>query len=287
MGLLTGRPFLFDIRGLWPQERVDGGLWREGSAVHRVWRHLESRLFERAAGVVSLAEGAREHLPGLRAPFRVIPTAVDLERFRPGLPLPPGGEHLGDCTVYLVAGALGTWYLREETLDLLDLALREDPSGHVLLLTEEDPTAFVAGLRRRGVAADRLTVRGVPHREVPCWFSVADTGILLIRSAPSKRASTPTKLGELLACGVPVLITPGIGDTEALVRETGTGIVVERLDRTGYGEALAGLRRLREDSGELRARCRRAAEERLSLVAAVDAYEELYEVLGAPGGAVR
>ncbi len=60
-----GRPFLFDMRGLWPQEKVDAGLWREGGPMHRTWKRLERRLLDRAAGVVLLAAGAKEHLRSL------------------------------------------------------------------------------------------------------------------------------------------------------------------------------------------------------------------------------
>jgi glycosyltransferase involved in cell wall biosynthesis len=280
MALGLGRPFLFDMRGMWPMERVDGGVWREGSLVHRAGLRLERVLLARAAGVVALASGAREHLPPLAKPFRVIPTAVDLDRFRPGLAPPEGHEELVDRDVYVVAGALGTWYLLDEMLDLLSLALHRSERAHALLLTEEDATVAVEGLRRRGVPEGRITTLGVPHDQVPRWFSLAAAGILLIRSAPSKRASAPTKLGEFLACGVPVVTTPRIGDSEDLIRETGTGVVVTEPDRHGLEAALDTLDRMREDPVGLAARCRRAAGEHLSLDAAVESYAELYSDLG-------
>jgi glycosyltransferase involved in cell wall biosynthesis len=276
MATAIGRPFLFDMRGMWPMERVDGGVWREGSLVHRAGVGLEKRLLDRAAGVVALAHGAKEHLPELRVPFRVIPTAVDLDRFRPGLAPPPGHEALADRDVYVVAGALGTWYRLDAMLDLLALAVARNDRAHVLLLTEEDATGAVAGLAARGVAPDRLTVTGVPHHEVPKWFSLAAGGILLIESAPSKRASAPTKLGEFLACGVPVVTTPRIGDSEELVTASRTGVVTADLSRAGLEAALDSLEALRAEGEELAARCRRTAEEHLSLEDAVAAYAELY-----------
>ncbi|MHC4861820.1 MAG: glycosyltransferase [Planctomycetota bacterium] len=207
---------------------------------------------------------------------RVIPTAVDLERFMPGLPPPAGAAELAGREVYVVSGALGTWYLLEPMLDLLALALARSDASRALLLTEEDAGPAVRGLLRRGVTPSRVVVAGVPHREVPRWFSLATAGIFLIESAPSKRASAPTKLGEFLACGVPVVITPGIGDSEALVNETRTGVVVRELGPRGYGRALEELSELRESGPELAERCRRAAEERLSLSAAVMEYAALY-----------
>lgn len=283
MALLIGRPFLFDMRGMWPMERVDGGVWREGSVVHRTGLRLERILLERAAGVVALANGAREHLPDLGKPFRVIPTAVDLDRFRPDLPPPPGFEPLADREVYVIAGALGTWYELPAMIELMALALARNDRAHALILTEEDATEAVAMLEARGVAADRITVRGVPHHEVPNWFSLAAAGILLIKSAPSKRASAPTKLGEFLACGVPVVTTPRIGDSEDLVRSTRTGVVAGSLSTEGLSAALDDLDRLRRDGARLRDRCRQAAMDRLSLDRAVADYAALYRDLAEDG----
>jgi len=276
MALGIGRPFLFDMRGMWPMERVDGGVWREGSLVHRGALGLERLLLDRAAGVVALARGAREHVPDLAKPFRVIPTAVDLERFRPGLPPPAGYRDLAERDVYVVAGALGTWYLLDAMLDLLALATERSERAHVLLLTEENASGAVAGLRARGVPVERITVTGVPHHEVPNWFSLAAAGILLIESAPSKRASAPTKLGEFLASGVPVVTTPRIGDSEELVTGTRTGVVTGDLSKAGLGAALDELARMRADGDALSIRCRRAAEDHLSLGAAVAAYAGMY-----------
>ncbi len=274
-----GRPVLFDLRGLWPQEKVDAGLWREGSAVHRIWLGLEKWLLSRSAGVVLLAHGAREHLPGIELPTKVIPTAVDPDRFKPDLPLPAGAEKLGGKRVLVICGALGSWYLLSEMLDLTALALRTGHADHVLILSEEDRSKAVAGLRERGVPADDITDRGVPHHQVPGWFSLASAGILLIRSAPSKRASAPTKLAEFLACGVPVVTTPGIGDTEELLAKTGTGVIVRTLDDTGYEVALGELEELGRDRDALAKRCRETALERLSLDGAVTEYSGLYETL--------
>ncbi len=161
-------------------------------------------------------------------------------------------------------------------LDLLAVALRGDPEARGLVLTEEDPTPALRGIAARGIPRERVTVRGVPPPEVPRWFSLATAGILLIESAPSKRASMPTKLGEFLASGVPVILSPGIGDTEALVEETRTGVVVREFSETGYRAALEELAELGKEGPALAGRCRRAARERLDLDRAVRELRDLY-----------
>ncbi len=38
---LTGAKFLFDMRGFWADERVDGGLWPAGGRLYRMTKSLE------------------------------------------------------------------------------------------------------------------------------------------------------------------------------------------------------------------------------------------------------
>ncbi|MCU0726833.1 MAG: glycosyltransferase [Planctomycetes bacterium] len=280
----SGVPFVFDMRGFWAREKVDGGLWPEGSVAHRTFERVERALLRRAAGIVVLAEAARPLLPPLSVPVRVIPTAVDLDRFRPDLPPPPGYEWLRGRTVLAAAGALSNWYLREELLDFLTVAIAADPSTHALFLSEDGAGRAARDLAARGVDPARITALGVPPAEVPRWFANCAAGLLFVRAAPSKKGSAPTKLGEFLACGVPVVATSGVGDTEALLSGTRTGILLSSVDPAGYHRALAELAALRREGPELVRRCRGVAGERLSLGAAVRSLEELYdEVLAAAG----
>jgi glycosyltransferase involved in cell wall biosynthesis len=268
------RPFLFDMRGLWPQEKVDAGLWPAGGWLHRTWQRKERQLLDRAAGVVLLAHGAKEYLPTFDKPVEVIPTAVDLERFRPDLPPPPGGEHLAGKRVLAIAGALGSWYLLPEMAAFCGRALARGDADHVLVLSEEDRRPAVRLLVENGVPRAAITDLGVPFDEVPNWFSLASVGILFIESAPSKRASAPTKLAEFLACGVPVVTTPGIGDTEEFLTRTGTGVIVRAHDAEGHEAALDALAQVREGAAW---RCREAAVHELSITDACEKYVRLYD----------
>ena len=81
----TGTRFVFDMRGFWPEERVDGGLWRADSRIYRVVKRLERRFLRDADRIVVLTDRARLELRrrGVWPPVTVVPTCVDLERFRP------------------------------------------------------------------------------------------------------------------------------------------------------------------------------------------------------------
>ncbi len=275
-----GLPFLFDMRGFWPDERADGGLWSRASFGYRLWKRIEKSLLADAEGVVVLTERASIELRRLalvppETSVHVIPTCADLTRFRPVPDEDRPPECRGDAPRYLVFGSTGTWYLLDETLDLAALALRRDSHAVLHVLTRDDPVPLAEGLARRGVAPERRLIRAVPPTEVPRWISGARAAVILLRSTWSKGASCPTKLGELLGCGVPVLMNAGIGDADRILDGGAAGVTVTGLDEPSYAASLSALDGLWAKGG-VEAGCRALAEREFALPIGVARYDAAY-----------
>ena len=86
---MTGVPFIFDMRALWPEELITAGKLRRGSVLHRAIVAAERACLREAGAVVSLTHAAVMHLnrvyPAEMGGQRVavIPTCADLARFVP------------------------------------------------------------------------------------------------------------------------------------------------------------------------------------------------------------
>src|SRR5690606_29655563 len=108
----TGAKFLFDMRGFWADERVDGGIWKRGGLLYRTAKRFERKFLESADHVVSLTQAGVDelrkfdYLQGHCPPMTVIPTCADLTRFRPI----EGRRDPGRFTLGYV-GSAGTWNL--------------------------------------------------------------------------------------------------------------------------------------------------------------------------------
>jgi glycosyltransferase involved in cell wall biosynthesis len=282
-------PLLFDMRGLWADERIEGGIWPAGSPLYHLAKRAERRLLLDADAVVCQTDRAHQEIatwPAVRGqlpPLTVIPTSVDLARFR----IRPAAEQLrrasGLAGSFVVGylGSLGTWYLLEEMLACFRVLQAIIPRAHFLLLTPSDPEPVHRAASRQHVDPRRYTVRAVEHAEVPAWLSLVDLGLYFIRPTYSKLAASPTKLGEFLASGVPVLTNAGIGDTDRLVRDAGVAVLVEALNQRAYEAAALAVQRLCADPDRAR-RCREVAAQALALDAAVAAYYDLYQRLVRP-----
>jgi hypothetical protein len=119
---LRGVPLLFDMRGLWADERVEAGTWSEAGRIYRGAKLVERLLLARADAITTLTlrlkRYLREEYPHsaeVRAPIRVIPTCVDLEHFHPEVPPNPEVQRaLAGANVLLYLGAIGPYYLPRE-----------------------------------------------------------------------------------------------------------------------------------------------------------------------------
>ena len=282
---LTGTRFLFDMRGFWPDERVEGGTWPAGGLLYRIFKRLERIFLGRADSIVVLSHRGAELLPRMIPPRRtapeitVIPTCADLELFQPW----PGKKREAGGLKLVYIGSLGTWYLAREMTEFFGELYRRLPESTFTVITPSSPAVFYSSLEGLSLpegAAGRIRISALPYQQVPEVLGEADCSIFFIRPVPSKQASCATKFGESLACGVPVVINSGIGDHDRQVESRNVGVVVGRMDGTGYGVALDRLLALLEDP-QLARRCRKAAEEEFALDSAADSYLELYRRMSA------
>lgn len=255
---------LFDIRGFWVDERIEGGIWRRG-LLYRVAKRVERALFARADAVVTLTAASVAQIRvwlGERGdvPVEVIPTCADLARFgRPARPSP----------AVVWSGSVGTWY-------------RFDLAVQVALATGR-PFRVVT----RETALARSALSGIPSEvvertpaEMPEELCEGDAGLCLVRSSFSKTASAPTRFAEYLAAGMPVAVTPGVGDLEALVEDNAIGVVVRDESEEGVARTAQDLVALAADPA-CRERCRSVARERFALESGVERYRALYRELTA------
>ncbi len=274
---------LFDMRGFWVDERIEGGYWAPGSLPVRLGRRAERQLLHEADHLVLLTRRAADRLRDLTGgteppPWTVVPTCVDIERFRP----PERREAarsalgLGGGPVLVHLGTLTGWYDGTATLAVADAFVRRTGGTFVIL------TRDLAEARRLADAAGIAAhVERVDPVDVPRWLQAADAGLALVRPLPSKDASFPTKIGEYLASGMAVLATP-VGDLDSL--DDGKVLGLYR-PGDSVAAAAAWLSEAARSPGRV-ARARRMAEATVGLEAGVERLAGVYVALGvAPGGA--
>lgn len=276
---------IFDIRGLMAEEYVDLGRWRSGSLAFRITKRTERTAIRRAAGVVVLTHRVRRLLfgPGDRDDVVVIPCCADVERLssrRACRTVMRRSLGIGARPVVVYVGKLGGWYMDAEMADFFVVAREAIPGLHFLVVTQADRAAIERQLADRGIDPSDYTVTAIEHTRLGELLGAADAAIALIRPVPSKVATSPTKIAECLAAGLPIVATD-VGDVRPLLDDAGTGIVLSDFSSRAYRGAACELAAMLADP-TMASRCVATAREHLSLrEIGIPRYDALYGAVAA------
>ena len=274
---LTGVPFIFDMRALWPEELITAGHLRRGSLLHRALLRLERRCLQEASAVVSLTQAAvgylqkryPRELAGQR--IAVIPTCADLQRFQPAAPAPAAP---------LVIGCIGTvlsgWFLIAWLRAFFEAIARVDPTARFELISRDAPGAILAALQPSSAWGDRLFIQSAAPAEMPAIVLRHTASVMFFTGGLSKLGSSPTRMAEVLGCGRPVVANPGVGDVEQVVRQNRVGVLARGSSAAEMDACVVELLALLQDP-DLAKRCRDTAETLFSLESGTAAYRQLYD----------
>jgi glycosyltransferase involved in cell wall biosynthesis len=236
-------PLLFDMRGLWADERVEAGRAAAGGRQYRGIKGVERVLLRRADAITTLTLRLQRylrheyaHASEIAGSIHTIPTCVDLDHFRPDVPAEPRVQaELAGHRVLLYLGAIGSYYLPKE-MGQFYLAWRKYASpARFLVVSRQDPGEIRQVLADAGVAHE-LVYRSATRDEVPGLIRCAHAsfGIFAGRILAG-HGCAPTKTGEVLACGVP-FASSAVGDIDTQLGGSAAGVSVvdtttESLDR--------------------------------------------------------
>lgn len=278
VGRLTGVPFIFDMRALWPEELITAGRLTRGGLLHRAIVAAERACLARAGAVVSLTHAAVDHLrqsyPDALARQRiaVIPTCADLDRFVP--PSDPPTRRVIGCLGTVLSG----WFRLDWLAAFLTVAAERDPDAAFELTTMDDAAQVRAALDPEGRLGERLTITPSAPDNVHTVLQRQTASVMFFTDGLSKLGSSPTRMAEILGCGMPVVANEGVGDVALIVRQYRVGVLAESAEPEAMARAWDALLALLDDP-DLSARCRKAAEDIFSLEAGTAAYARLYREL--------
>jgi len=283
-------PYLFDMRGFWVDERVDNGQWNLKNPLYNlaynIYKKKEKKYFSNAAHIISLTEKGKEELVANysipAAKISVIPCCADLQHFdyhsitveeQQQLKEKVGVKKGDKVLTYL--GSLGGWYLTDEMLAFFSILKQKIPAAKFLFITQDKRENIIELAKKNGITAGDILAVPATRQQVPGFLSISDWSIFFIKDAYSKKASSPTKQGEIMAMGVPIICND-IGDTGKIIKESGAGIVVSTLNNETYNKAVQQL----DDLDRLsKADLRKAAFNYYDLNKGVASYANVYKEL--------
>jgi glycosyltransferase involved in cell wall biosynthesis len=249
-----GIKFLNDVRGFWADERVDGGMWNLNNPlfkkIYNFFKQHEYECIERSDYTTCLTHQAKNEMHTWKnishqpIPIEVIPCSVNLDLFNPG----KIDEQLkqkfknelriydGDLVISYL-GSIGGWYMTNEMMQFCKVLTDKIPAVKFLFISPHRHEVILEAAKKYNIPPSKIIVKEGRRHEVPVLLSFSNYSLFFIKPCYSKISSSPTKHGEIMAMGIPVITNAGVGDVAEIITKYNSGIVLKELNYTEYQKA--------------------------------------------------
>jgi glycosyltransferase involved in cell wall biosynthesis len=243
IALLLRRPFVLEIRDLWPEFIVDMGLLTNPLMI-RLSRWLERFLYNRASYLLVNSPAYVDYLIGKGVPaskITFLPNGVDPSMFDPAASGRESREELNLDGKFVVvyAGAIGP---ANDLSILLKAAaeLREDLRIRFLVVGDGKERLSLQARATELQLKNILFVGARPKHEMPHFLAGADACVALLQDIPMFRMTYPNKVFDYMAAERPVLLAID-GVIREVIEMARAGIFISPGDPKALAESVRYL----------------------------------------------
>ena len=285
-----GVKFLNDIREFYADSRVDGGIWDIKiflyKRIYHFFKQKENEAVERSDGIVCLTYTAEKIIKQWgqykkNMPLTVIPCSVDMNLFdREKVNMIQKSKFKNELNIqeddFIISylGSVGSWYLIDEMIRFFKIISDKIPAAKFLFISSGEHEAITQTAHKHGLIANKIMVKQATRKEIPALLSFSKYSVFFIKPCYSKQSSSPTKHGEIMAMGIPVITNNGVGDVANIVQKYQSGIVLKELNEKEFN-SVANI--INEGTTFDEHNIRTGALEYYSLTNAIEKYKNIYK----------
>lgn len=253
-------PFVFDMRGFWADERVEGGVWNTNkyiyNKIYTFFKTKEKQFFSLSDKIISLTNNAKHEIVSWKLEnidsekISVIPCCADLDFFsqnnydEKSIAALKSKLSISETDfVISYLGSVGTWYMLNEMFAFFNTLKKHKPSSKFLFVTADNPDIIYNTAKKYNINANELIIKKADRNEVPLYILASQLSIFFIKPSYSKKASSPTKMGEILGLGVPIICNAGVGDVGEIMTPFSEA-VINKFNNEEYEKICANLEQI-------------------------------------------
>jgi glycosyltransferase involved in cell wall biosynthesis len=244
ISLFKRKPFVFEVRDMWPEGIVLMGLLKKDSTITRILERIELFLYRKATCIISVTRGFKERIAsrGIDAgKIHVVRNGADLSRFRPAPPDETVREAHG-LTGKFAACYMGNHGRSQGVKTILQAAeiLKDRDDIRFLLIGEGEEKPDLVRWAEERELSNVAFVGAQPKESMPGLLAASNACFVPLRKLDIFKQTIPSKVFEIMASGRPVLL--GVeGEVREIVEEAGGGIAVEPENPAELAEAVSRL----------------------------------------------
>jgi len=247
--------YIFEMRGIYPDEGVVYGAFARTSQAYRRWKRYEAKMIRSAYAIVIESRPFKDYVEAIHRHdnISIIPCYVDDQYFRFDETHKKSlRKELGLENRFIVTycGTIGGWHDPGVQADYFIEIRKQIQNAYFLILTFEQKHELVKTiLQEKGISKDDYWLLSPSDDEIPKYLNMGDVGLLVIANLPTAKKAVSIKFSEYLASGLPVVCTPYVAGAAELIHEHRCGIVVDLATKNSF----SAIQRLLDHYEELQA----------------------------------
>ncbi|MFL2589898.1 MAG: glycosyltransferase [Parvicellaceae bacterium] len=237
-------PLIFDMRGFYADERVDGKIWSLDNFIYKkiynYFKSKEKEFLQFSDHTISLTENGKKEILSWNLPnqskIKVIPCCTDENLFQTKNIQNVRAE-LGynkDDFIISYVGSIGTWYMLDEMLDFFKCLKTKKPKAKFLFITKDNPQFILEKVKNKKIDISSIKIQPSSREMMPSYIGVSNFSIFFILPVFSKKASSPTKMGEIMNLGIPIICNSGVGDVDEIMGKSMPELLVKEFSNKEY-----------------------------------------------------
>ena len=275
---LLRTPFLYDFRGFALGEWVDIGKLDKYSLLHNILNRLDQRAVRNASGFVVLEECAKELLKDTydvpNVPLKVIRTCTDVKRYKKKKIVRSNSRR---AIHFVFLGGARFPYRPDLALKLISKLIDHGYDCKVDFINKGDHKIIEKAKELINLPEDKINILSCGHSEIPKILRNYDCGLVMVETSYWRKVCSPTKMGEYLAGGLPVISLKGINSIDELAERTDCIETISPEDleddfNVGRAKQIISLIK----SPKIEEKCKNLAKDEFNLEIAGNLYVQLY-----------
>jgi glycosyltransferase involved in cell wall biosynthesis len=237
-------PFIFDMRGFYADERVDGKIWDKKhfifKYIYNYFKKKEKEFLKQSNHTVSLTNAGKKEIESWKlkgqSPITVIPCCTDENLFRKEN-IKPLRKEIGvkeNDFVISYVGSIGTWYMLDEMLDFFKELKKKKAEVKFLFITKDKPHQIINKAKEKNIDSNSIIIKSSSREMMPSYIGCSNFSIFFILPVFSKKASSPTKMGEIMNLGIPIICNDGVGDVEEIMNDCMPELLIKEFSKKEY-----------------------------------------------------
>ena len=272
------KPVIFDMRGLWPEEIALGISSGRESLVYKILKYLERLNIKKSDHIISLTNAAIYNFLIDQYQLDIqktttIPTCVDIDRFQ-FYPIKESSTKKFSC----IGTILSDWFLIDWLTSFIKCVDEYDSKAIFEIITRDCKETLLSKMALTPNLKNKILIRSATPDQMPKLLISHTASAMFFNSDISKLGSSPTRFGEILAVGRPIICNKGVGDLDKIVEENKVGIIANNPNYEFMMNSVSKLYKIIEDP-LISLRCRNLAESYYSLSKGIENYSKIYEML--------